>query len=320
MGLLGSTPETACYVASFGSEKTSANILASVLVEVNRFRVMAALSDRATSNVSIRDWLEGGQIWLLGENPKAQTAMNSLNALIVARIAQELLSEPDTDDFRTLMVMDELQSIRVAELEQLAVKGRSKGVSLVVAFQSIQGMYRSYGKELSDSMLGQFRHKAFLKMSDFATAEWASQQMGEAEVKRSQATTTWESGLAGLIGWAQKTGGSQTIQQTRTVLASELMKIQSINPATGQGLTGYYVANDLMHKHYEPWGRLKTMLPDRDEYSSDYEPVPPQSQRLAPWTAQDWARLGITEVMCRINDQQNNTNHQPAGGRDVESF
>ncbi|AKG24892.1 hypothetical protein IJ00_26455 (plasmid) [Calothrix sp. 336/3] len=298
--LLTSDPQTAFYLNSLGSEKTSANILASVCAEIYRYLPIAALWEHAPRSASVREWLNGGQIWLLGEDEEARPAMNALNRLILTRMSQSLLKETDYPEPRTFLFLDELQSIHVEALQEIATKGRSKGICLIAAFQSIQGMYNRYGKEVSDSILGQIRHKAFLKMSDAPSAQWACAQMGDAEVKRQQATSSFSRGVGGLITWSDRTGGSQSIQQTPVVMASEFINIPPVHPPTNQGLTGFYQTS-INYKDYIPWDKLHPLL--QPAATVDIHPAPPDWQRLEPWREDDWERLGIAEVMHKLNTE-----------------
>lgn len=300
--LLSSHPETALYLNSLGSERTSANVLASVCAAIFKYMPVAALWEHATQSTSIREWLEGGQIWVLCEDEEAKPTVNALNRLILTRMTQSLLKETDYPQPRTFMFLDELQSIRVESLNEIATKGRSKGICLVMAFQSIQGMYECYGKEITESMMGQVRHKAFLKLSDVPTAEWASGNMGDIEIKRHQSTTAFQRGIGGLITWNDLTGGSQTIQQTRLVMPSEFINIPAVHPPTNQGLTGYYQTS-INYKNYTSWDKLLPMLQPADN-SIEVENAPPSWQRLDPWTYEDWERLGITEVMVKLQTEE----------------
>ncbi len=298
--LLGSHPETKVYLTSLGTDKTAANILSSALAEINRYRAIAALWEHSSSVFSIKDWQAGGKILILGEAEEARPAMNALNTLVLTRMGQLLLQEDDHLDPRTFIFLDELQSIYIPILEELATKGRSKGICLIAAFQSIQGLYKKYGKEAAESMLGQFRQKAFLKCSDVETAEWISKTIADNEVKRQNMSTVWKEGSGRVITWSERTGGNQTIQQVRAVLPTELLHIPAINPPTNQGLTGFYQL-DKLHKHYEPWDKLIAKLQPRDDYSTDFDPAPADWQRLQPWTEDDWERLGITDVMRQVS-------------------
>ena len=299
--LLNSHPETKPYLGSLGSEKTSANILSSVRAEVDVYRPVAALWEHSSMSVSLEDFLNGGKLWICGEAEEARPALNPINALILTLMGQKLLQEPDCLEPRTFLFLDELQSIHIPILEELAVKGRSKGVCLVCAFQSIQGMYRRYGKEAAESMLGQFRHKAFLKMSDVETAEWASRIMAEQEVNRLQATTVYREAAWRALHWSERTGATQTIQQVRTVLPAELLTIPAINPPSNHGMSGFYQL-DRLHRHYEKWDKLQAKLQPRDADSLDFDPAPPEWQRLARWTIDDLHRLGIADALRSFTD------------------
>jgi hypothetical protein len=298
--LLSSHPQTARYLAALGTDKTTANILASVCADIWRYLPIAGLWEHAPRSVSVRQWLEGGQVWVLGEHEEARPAMNAINRLILTRMSQSLLQETDYPEPRTFMFLDELQSIHVEALQEIATKGRSKGICLIMAFQSIQGMYDRYGKEVTDSILGQIRYKAFLKMSDAPTAQWASMQMGETEIKRQQATSSYERGIGGLIGWSdRRTGGTQTIQQTPLVMPSEFMNIPAVHPENNQGVTGYYQTN-INYKNYTPWDKLQPWLQPADT-SVTTHPAPASWQFLEPWTEEeDWQRLGITDAMYNV--------------------
>ncbi|MBW4635835.1 MAG: type IV secretion system DNA-binding domain-containing protein [Iphinoe sp. HA4291-MV1] len=316
--LLASDSQSAYYLNSLGSEKTATNILASVCAEIYRYLPIAALWEKATTSVSVSQWLEGGQIWLLGEDEEARPAMNALNRLILTRMSQSLLKESDYPEPRTFIFIDELQSIHVEALLEVATKGRSKGICLIPAFQSIQGMVHCYGREVTDSILGQIRHKAYLKMSDAATGEWASSQLGDMEVRRQQANTSFDSGMGGLIGMSKRVGGSQTIQQTKLVIPSQFTDIPSVDPKTGQGLTGYFQTSSINYKNYTPWKVLKQQLQPADEFVHEVA-APAHWQRLEPWSPEDWERLGIADVMyfATMDDEtlKHTDDYSSEGGR-----
>lgn len=304
--LLASHDASAYYLNTLGSEKTASNIMASVAAEITRYLPIAALWEHAGRGVSLKEWLQGGQIWLLGADEEAMPPLNAINRLILTRMSQALLKEGDHPEPRTFMLLDELQSLHVETLQDIATMGRSKGISLIAAFQSIQGMYHRYGKEITDSIFGQFRHKAFLKMSDAATAYWASEQLGDSELQRTQASLQHKSGAAGTFSWSERTGSNQSIQQTRLVMPSEFMSIKAVHPPSGLGLTGYYQASSVNYKNYTPWAKLQAQLQPASEFVRDDDYAPEEHQYPAPWSTDDWERLGITAVMQRCVLSQDN--------------
>lgn len=300
--LLNSSPENQHYTEILGSEKTALNIYSSLRSEIDKFRSTAALWDNCATSVSIRQWLAGGQIWLLGENEESRPAMQAINSLILNRMSQMLLAEGDCPEPRTFIFIDEAQSLKVDSLQEIATKGRSKGICLLLAFQSILGMHEMYGKEVAETILAQCRFKGFLKLSDHESAAWASKSIGDIELKRQQRTSTFESILMDLTGVSSRAGATEVIQQRNLVIPAEFINIPPINPITNYGLTGYYQVVDC-HRNYDSWNSLSARLSPPAEYVEDYLPAPDSHQRLKPWTEMDWERLGITEVMRQFHRQ-----------------
>ena len=302
--LLNSSEATKRYTEILGSEKTAINIYSSLRAEMDKFRSTAALWDSCSSTVSISQWLKGGEIWLLGENEEARPAMKAINSLILTRMSQMLLAEGDCNRSRTFIFLDELQSIHVESLQEIATKGRSKGICLMLAFQSILGMHDMYGKEVTESMLSQCRLKGFLKQSDQDSSRWSAQAIGDTEIKRQQATNDYRPIFGHMEGINLRRGSTEVIQQKNLVLPSGFINIPPINADTNQGMTGYYQVIDC-HKHYESWQSLKKRLQPASEYVADFEPAPVSNQKLKPWTKDDWQRLGITKVMEALNHDEN---------------
>jgi hypothetical protein len=316
--VIASNEQAQMYLNTLGSDKTSQNILSSVCVEIYKYAPLAALWEHATESVSITEWMQGGQIWILGNNPKAPETIAALQRCLLKRMSQFLLGEANSAELqpRTFLFMDEIQSVHFDDLQALLERGRQKGICFVGAFQSIQAMVKQYGKETTDAMLGQIRHKAFLKLSDDVTAEWASRQFGDAELLRSQPTTSFQTGAEGLIAWSDRTGGGKVIQQTRRVLPSEIMHLPAINPARNQGITGFYQANNQLYKDYVPWNVLEKGLIKPSEFVENFEAAPDRWQKLAPWTEDDWERLGIAQTMRRVAEFTNpNNSFSSDGGR-----
>lgn len=306
--VIGSDSQALYYFSTMGNEKTTANIISSVCVEVLKFMPLAAIWEHASEKVSVKQWMEQpGEVWILAQNPKALTTMQALNRLIIERMSQCLLSEGQSKDLapRTYIFLDELISIHIELLDKLIIEGRSKGIAFCGAFQSIQGLYKTYGKESADSILGQIRYKAFLKLSDDITADYASRQFGSNESKRTQATTDFEAGAAGHLPWSKRKGGSQVIQDVKLVLPSEIMHLEEINPAQNIGMSGFYIAGKQLFGSYTPWDKLWSSIQPENEYVSAFEEAPAAWQRLEPWTEDnDWERLGIAKEMRKIGSKK----------------
>ena len=119
-------------------------------------------------------------------------------------------------------------------LPYLAVKGRSRGACLVLAFQDIDGFREAAGTRIANEIIAQCSHKALLRMESDESAKWASRVIGQYET-----LDIMQSKQGGLLG----KGGSQSEQAARrdTVLSSEFYLIPTTNPKNG--LTGYIVSS-----------------------------------------------------------------------------
>ena len=302
-GLLGTDPAIAERVRGLlGTEKTADNILSTVATKISKYRTIAALWHKAERKISLHQWARSSSILVLGKDNQAHVTLSTLNRLIFTRAAQILLDGDEVKDPRTFVVLDELASLgKLDKLEDFALEGRRRGVCLVVGFQSAESLRRIYGHELSASIVGQFRHKAILRLDEPPTAEWAAQLIGEQQLDRKTKGYQSEGGEA--FGYNEIAGRSQQIITERTVLPSEFMGIPPIDPERNQGLTGYYLTR-FNHKHTYPLKFLSETLRPKNEAHANFVATPAHYQHLPPWDEEDWQRLGITTIMLRLEQQR----------------
>lgn len=303
--LLMSDPVTQHYIGVLGSENTSANILSSVLVEIRSYRIIAALSDLAPTTFSLRQWLEGGHILLLGSSTQAEKTLSALNRLIFTRAVQMLIehsearSIPEPESF---FILDELPQLgRLHRLVNLAEVVRARGGSIALCFQSYSRVCEIYGRESAAAILGMCRNKAVLRFDEPETSKWASDLLGEAQILRKNATYQHPEGAEKLDAW-RKYGLSETVTIEQAVLPSEFRKIPPVDD--GEGLTGYYLAAQRTWKHCYPDADLQELLIPENPAVPGFLPVPDHYQELRPWDETDWQRLNITTLMLRMGSDQ----------------
>jgi hypothetical protein len=80
--ILAQSEETRHLLEFFESEKTAANIMATVATKIGRYRTIAALWDRAPHKVSLQQWVEGNFILVFGKDNQAEVALSALNQLL----------------------------------------------------------------------------------------------------------------------------------------------------------------------------------------------------------------------------------------------
>lgn len=312
--LINSHPETRHLQHFFASDKTAANIMATVATKIGRYRTIAALwSSAGRQKISLQEWLHGDMLLILGKDNSAEVALNALNQLLFTRMAQLVLNGPDVAMPQTFFFLDELPRLgKLDKLTTLCTEGRSKGVCLAAGLQSIEELRHTYGAELAHTMSGQFQHKAVLRLNDEPTADWASKHIGDAEICRLVESTSYGS----TSGWSGGTSFSLSGSNSRTtninpqysvqraVFASELMAMQPVSQETGDGLTGYYLGRAI-YRHTYTLRELDHYLKPKQETYADFVPISAEHQRLHPWGPDDVVRLNTPQLLPLITPPPN---------------
>jgi len=192
MKVLAATPETADLIEQYLTEETTArNVLSTVASKMQKYEFIAASWERATRSISLREWLETESILILGNDEATRTALDAINQVIFKRLSELVLAQSESETRRTWIFLDELrQAGRLDGLSALLTKGRSKGASLVLGYQDIEGLRDVYGHQLANEIAGQCANKAILRCDSAETARWASALFGEREVLERRESTT----------------------------------------------------------------------------------------------------------------------------------
>ena len=173
---------------------------------------------------------------LLGTNATVETALSAINEVMFRVLVEEVDMQTDSSTRRTWFWIDEARLsgplLRNKMLPYLAVKGRSRGACLVLAFQDIDGFREAAGTRIANEIIAQCSHKALLRMESDESARWASRVIGQYET-----LDILQSKQGGLFG-----KGSLSEQATKrdAVLPSEFFLIPPTTPKNG--LTGYFLS------------------------------------------------------------------------------
>ena len=270
--------------------QTGDSVFSTVYANMLYHEPVAALWQRLGRHerLSIRDWVNSESIVTLGANADAKVSLNALNEQLFEVVTNEIDLQPDSTSRRTWVVLDETRLagslLKAGLLPFLAVKGRSRGVSLVLAIQDIEGLRDAAGEKLANEIVAQMSHKAFLRMNSHLSATWASQEIGEFD--------TIEYHTSDSSGFTQSISGHYSGKRD-AVLPSELRSIKQPNPQ--RGVTGYFLSSE-----FEPYrGTIPpeeiapNVLSDEKklEYRIQYRPE--VDQWLRDWTDADFLRLGL---------------------------
>lgn len=270
-----------------GDPRAFHNVLSTARSRLAPFEPVAAMWSRAKTKVSLRDWVSGDMVLVLGNDDSARAAIDAVNRVIFQRCVELALKEPNSKTRRTWWFLDEVREAgKLDGLSALLNKGRSRGCCVALGFQDIHGLKDVYGQEVALELVGQCSQKALLRLESEATAKWASATIGQYEqVDVLQAQS----------GSLAQDGRRTSSEQWRTadlVMPSELLGLPVTTMRTG--LTGYYLTP------YVGTFRKTIPLAGLIEDSQAVNAVPdliqrPESEQyLETWGVNDCIRLGLS--------------------------
>lgn len=284
--------------------ETVSNIRASVQSRLSIFEPAASKwADLPESRCfSLAEWQKGGGALILSTDDAARAATDPLVRAVFSRASSLLLSMADWEggQGRTWVFLDEVRDAgRLDLLPRLLLKGRSKGVSVLLSFQDIDGLREVYGPHLANEMVGQCGNLALLRLSSPSTAQWAASNFGRKQEtvvsQQDSASTGLGAGMPTTTIQRAQTAGNQ-IQEVARFLDSTFLFMPSIESSPENAIHGLYrvIGRKVKPEQYIPWDKHldlvpPKMKPDRKGYSKVG-----QKQGLLPlWTADDMARLGF---------------------------
>lgn len=281
-----------------GDEKTGYQVATTVFSRMSYFKPVAALWQRAERKLSIREWLRSESILLLGANATTRTSLDAINEQVFRVFVEEVDVQSNSKTRRTWVWMDEarLSGSIVSKpdlLPFLAVKGRSRGVCLVVAFQDMEGLREVAGERVANELVAQLSNKALLRAESDGTATWSSRQIGQAEVLEHHTSDS--------SGFRQSISAQRVVRDA--VLPSEFFNIPPSSPENG--VTGYFLS-----PHF---GAQRVTIPGKDieqvVVSEEVEELysitiqPESAQWLAKWSPKDRERLGLKVELVRSEEE-----------------
>lgn len=213
----------------FTEERVLHNILATVQTKLMNFEPIAAAWAHANSKISLKEWIDGEFVLVLGSDESLRAPLGAINQVIFKRLSELILAQTESATRRTWLFLDEVREAGKLEgLSRLMTKGRSKGACVVLGFQDIEGMREVYGQHVAHEICGQCSQKAFLRMESEKTARWAADVVGQVEEISKMSSES--------VGW-QRSNRTLSEQRSRSdvVMPSEFLTIPPTNPAPRAG-------------------------------------------------------------------------------------
>lgn len=288
--------------AFFGDERTAYQVFTTIVSRMTYYKPVAATWQRleVDRKLSIRDWLSSDSILLLGSNATVKAPLDAINQIVFRVMTEEIDVQPNSETRRTWVWIDEARLsgslLRGEMLPYLAVKGRSKGASLVVSFQDIEGFREAAGLRIANEIIAQCSNKALLRLESEESASWASKVLGQFEAIE----TFWS--VSGELARRSRGVSEQRVMRD-AVLPSEFMEIPVTSKETG--LTGYFVSPHLgaVRDTVSPDDLEEVVVPEADERELGYVARPEKDQWLLPWVPADQRRLGL-DIQAELDEEE----------------
>lgn len=175
-------------------DRHSDGVLSTLGTKLGRFEQVAALwhANHNTPPFSIPQFLKHPGVLILGNDPVLRSTFWPINAILLKALSQEILRGPETLQPRHWFVLDEFRAMeRVDCIQELLNRGRSKGASVLLGIQSVEGLLDVYGDHAANDILGQCTYKTFLRLGDPRTARWAEDFIGRVRRVEPIRTESW---------------------------------------------------------------------------------------------------------------------------------
>lgn len=291
-------PQLLHYSKATGSENTAANIYSSLITNMQKYELVAALWHKAETELGNKpfsleeDWLFSSSVLLLGRSTTSELPLQALNNILFKRIGQLMMEElPEVDEPNTWIFLDELGSLgKLDFLKIAATELRKYGGALVVGFQSITQLRDNFNDKVTNTILGQFDQVAGLRLSDEPTETWLRGVFGRVRFKEKQISES-----------SSKEGGKNlTVSYRRgeedVLLKGEMNSIPPFKPKLKTNMRGLYMWGAERWWSEYPYEVVNHLLP-RGDKARNFVRMPKNNQRLVLWTEDDWQRLNITHLM-----------------------
>lgn len=202
------------------------SVVSSIVSRIEAFEDVAALWHSSPSGkaFSIEAFLKKPGVLIIGYDEVLKESFWPLNALLLKALAKQILRSSETYDPRHWFIFDEFPALgAIDSIQDLVNRGRSKGASVLVGFQSVDQLYQIYTPSGANNLLEQFAFKTFCRIGGPNTGDWAERYFGK--YRRNERVLTEN------FGPVRTHSIQHNIAERSIFLASYFMNL----PATGPG-------------------------------------------------------------------------------------
>lgn len=270
--------------------RLQASLNATLRSHITPYRLIAALWDRATAAFSMKEWLEGGGMLLVGDHYKYKDTMVRLNNALVRYAIDTLMDRQGEERLDlTWLYLDELKNAgKFPNFGTMLTQGRSKGIRSVLAAQGLSTLKATFAEGEEQEVLNNTGNKAIMQLASDEDAKWAERLFSTAMVIQESITRP------------EDRPGPASVTQSKVresrVDASEFMDLPSASQQNG-AITAFYRGPGAEAWHSTlsaealraalPRTELDSTLPD------SFDPRDKLQYELRPMRDEDYAHLGL---------------------------
>lgn len=183
------------HARQFTSDKKHfRGVLSTLATKLGPFTQVAALwhTHPNPRTFSIKEFLKKPGVLVLGYDPVLNDSLWPINAILLKALTNEILRLPETRKPRHWFVLDEFRAMEKVDcMVDLLNRGRSKGASVLLGLQGVEGMMKVYESAGANEILSLCGHKTFIRVGGPETAKWAEEFFNKVRTTEHVVTEQW---------------------------------------------------------------------------------------------------------------------------------
>ena len=165
------------------AEKTASGIVGSASETFTRFMKEGVLG-AFCGHTSIPLDVTGKQLLILGMDRERRDVVGPLVATVLHMLVTRNVAQRRSDPL--IVVIDELPTLYLPTLVQWLNENREDGLAIILGFQNLVQLEKTYGRELARAILGACATKAVFNPQEYEAARMFSDFLGDEEIQHKQ--------------------------------------------------------------------------------------------------------------------------------------
>ncbi|MGP1385729.1 MAG: type IV secretory system conjugative DNA transfer family protein [Thainema sp.] len=165
------------------AEKTASGIVGSASETFTRFMKEGVLG-AFCGQTSLPLDLQGKQLLILGLDRERRDVVGPLVATILHMLVTRNVAQRRREPL--IVAIDELPTLYLPTLVQWLNENREDGLSVILGFQNLVQLEKTYGRELARAILGACATKAIFNPQEYEAARMFSDFLGDQEIRYTQ--------------------------------------------------------------------------------------------------------------------------------------